>query len=282
VSDCRRTPGLIEGLVADRVAADVRAHARGCPWCGPVLARASRFDETLRTSARSLVTVDLPAGILESSLTGRTPARVLPRRAAPSLASILVAIAILLTATVIALGPGSTPTPSPSSGPTASPATIRSPFAKLFRSTDAIVGGLAKARYGCNDGQVLASPGDAPDAVVRESAICTAPDSIGPFIAAVIVGESARGEVVEIAIKGDLVGSDTSEAQAAFADAVARVLVASTVDELTGQSAGSWARIHVVQLRLGDRVDVVIRDVSFHAQRTEQGYLITARRAGVG
>jgi len=273
VSDCRRTRGLADRLVHDRVTDADRAHAAGCSSCGPLLARAARFDDELRRYARRLVVEELPRGILDQSVGGGVGEGVAGRRSAPGLAAVLAAVAILLSATVIALAPGTGPTSSPSASvpsslaPSATPARTKPPFVERFRTTAAIVGQLSKVGYRCNDGSPLASVGPEPDAVTKEAAACSAPDSIGPFMLAVIVGEAANGKVVELHVKADLIGPDTVDSRAAVAAEMARIFALALLDEGAGQSGGSWAAVHVVELEPGADAEVILRQVDFHATR---------------
>jgi len=283
VNDCRRTFGLIDRLVDGRVTDADRRHAASCASCGPVLSRAAGFDDALRRSARALVAEELPRGILDQPLAGRSPG-VASRRSAPGSASILAAVAVLLTATVIALAPGTAPvaTPAPSAtiGPTPTPAaTPQTPrFVERFRSTDAIRGSLVKLGYRCNDGAPVPSPGSAPDAVVKESTVCLAPDSIGPFAAAVIVGEAVNGKVAALTIKADIVGGDSVDKRPAVAAAVAKIFALALLDEGAAQSGGGWATVHLPELEAGDDNEVVLRQVDFHASRQPNlSYLVEVK-----
>jgi hypothetical protein len=280
MSDCGRTRGLIGRLIEGRVSAEDRAHAAGCPWCGPLLARAGAFDGELRRSARSLVAEALPQGILEQPVGAPGGAVVASRRPAPGLAATLVAIAILFVVTAISIAPGLVPpSPSPGASPerTASPT---KPFVARFRSTDVIRGQLAKLGYSCNDGGPLPSPGTAPDAVVRDSTVCSAPETLGPFVLVVIVGEAANGAVVELTIKSDLTGDDSTETRGLMATAMAKVFALALLDEAAGQMGGAWAKVHVVELTAGTDADVVLRQVSFHAVRqANASYRVTVRGA---
>jgi hypothetical protein len=120
-------------------------------------------------------------------------------------------------------------------------------------------------------------------ATVREAAVCVAPGSIGPLLAAVIVGESVRGDVVELVVKTDIMGDDTSENRALVADVIAKVFALALIDEGAGQSGGSWAKVHVPQLEIGDDIDVVLRQIAFHAERQRTGsYLVVVRGVAAG
>jgi len=289
MSGCERTRGLIDRVVDGRVTEADRAHASACASCGPVLARAATFDDELRRSARALVAEELPLGVLDQSIDGRILGRVVGRRSAPGLAAILAAVAILLTATIIAIGPGTGPLPSPSNSPSPSvspspaPTPTQAPFVERFGSTAAIIGLLAKAGYACNDGLPLESVGTEPDAVVKDAAVCGAPDSVGPFMLAVIVGEAANGKVAQVTIKADLVGGDTAERRAALAAEMARVFALALLDEGAGQSGGSWARVHVPELEPRGDAQVVLREVEFHASRhANASYFVTVRGARAG
>jgi hypothetical protein len=282
---CTRTDDLIDRLVGDRLTPDDQAHAATCETCRPVLARAAAFDTELRRSARSLVVEELPVGILAPSLGEQVGHGTLERRGSPGFAAIAVAILILLAATAVALVPGASPPPAATSTVAPSPTSSIStrPFVQRFRTTEVIRGQLAKLDYSCNDGGPLASVGPEPDATVREAAVCVAPGSIGPLLAAVIVGESVRGDVVELVVKTDIMGDDTSENRALVADVIAKVFALALIDEGAGQSGGSWARVHVPQLEIGDDIDVVLRQIAFHAERQRTGsYLVVVRGVAAG
>lgn len=284
---CRRTRGLIDRLVVGRITDQDRSHAPACASCGPVLARAAAFDDELRRSARALVAEELPRGILDQSVGGAdadAEGSVVSRRGAPGFAAIVAAVTILLIGTVIALAPGTGPEPTstPTAEPTASPAPVKTkpPFTERFVTTAAIVGQLTKVGYSCNDGAPLASVGTEPDAVVKDAAACDAPESIGPFMFAVIVGEAANGKVVELHVKADIVGGDSAENRALLAAEMAKVFALALLDEGAGQSGGSWAEVHVPELEPGGDVEVVLRQVDFHATRLPNAsYFVVVRGA---
>jgi len=285
MTDCRRTPALIDHLVDGTVTDDDRRHAAGCASCGPVLARAATFDDALRRSARALVAEEMPPRILDQPMSAG--AEVVSRRSSPGLAAMVAAVAILLIATVIAVGPGGapmatfgpTPSTSSSAGPIASATSEGTalPLAERFQSTAAIVGQLTKLGYACNDGGPIASPGPEPDAVTKESAVCAAPQSAGPYALVAIVGEGKNGKVVELSIKGDVL-LDTTENRTLFTMGVAKVFAVALRDEGAGQNGGSWAKVHIVELEPGNDVDVVLRQVSFQAARLPNAsYFIVVR-----
>src|SRR6185503_396026 len=184
--------------VEGALTADDREHAATCAACGPVILRASRFDEELRLSARSLVVEDLPRGVLDPGLAA-DGFRV--RRPLPGLAPATAVVLLLLLATTVAIWPGSPPTPTPTPAASASaPAKTLGPHLGELRPTPALRIELQKLGYRCNDGMPLTSPKTGPLQVWKESAVCEAPESIGAFMAAVIVGESARGQVVQYTV----------------------------------------------------------------------------------
>lgn len=288
MSACRQTRGLIDRTVAGRTTPADRDHAAGCASCGPVLARATSFDDDLRRSVRGFV-VELPRGILDQPIDGDAGSGVVARSSAPGLAAILAAVAILLGATAVALAPGTGPKASPSpsapesAAPSPVPARTKPPFAERFVSAASIVGQLNKAGYACNDGAPLASAGTAPDAMALEAAACSAPESIGPFMLAVIVGEAANGKVVELHVKADILGADDAANRGLVAAEMARVFALSLVDEGAGQNGGSWAKVHVAELEPGEDAEVVLRQVDFRAARLPNAsYVVVVRGASGG
>ena len=277
MTDCRRTPSLIGRVVAGRVTHDDRAHAATCARCGPVLVRAAGFDAELRRSARALVAEELPRGILDQPVFGRDGRDVFSSRPAPGLAATLAAVVILLLGTVIALGPGTGPGATPT--PATTPIPTEVPFAQHFRSTELIASKLATLGYGCNDGAPLQSVGPEPDAVASESRVCLAPDSIGSFLLAAIVGEARNGTVVELTIKGDVVG-DSVDNRGLLAMNVAKVLSVALFDETAGSAGGLWVKTHLPELEVGGAIDVTLDGVSFHAERAPNGsYRLVIRGA---
>jgi len=277
VSDCRRTRPLIARLSAGVATEEDGAHAATCARCGPVMARAGAFDDELRRSARALVAEELPRGILDQPLGGPAASGVISRRAAPGLAATVVALAILVLGTAVALAPGSAPlaTPSPRVTPSPTPAA----FVQHLRKTELIAAKLATLDYSCNDGAPVQSVGLEPDAVATESRVCLAPDSLGPFLLAVIVGEARNGNVAELTVKGDVIG-DTSENRGLFAMNIAKVLAVSLLDENVGQAGGLWVKTHLPELEIGGVIEVTLRDVSFRAERSANGsYRVVVRGA---
>jgi hypothetical protein len=183
----------------------------------------ARFDEELRRAARSLIQEELPRNVLDPVAAGSAglPGRVTTRRALPGFAGAGAAVIVLLLATAVALAPGSphptlgTPQATQSLGMQLSPEPSTLP---IFRATSSILADLSALEYRCNDGGVIESPKPEADAVIKESAVCTAPDSAGPLSAALIIGEAKGGRVVVITIKADIVGDDTPAARGAVAE----------------------------------------------------------------
>jgi hypothetical protein len=281
-SDCTRTHTVIARVVDGSVSADDRAHAATCASCGPVLARAQRFDDELRRSARSLVVEDLPAGILEPGVgPGVDGFRV--RRSVPGLAPAAALVVILLLATTVAIGPGSnnaSPTPE-SPGPSLAATTPgKSPSAATgyFRRTDQIRADLAKLDWTCNDGMPLDSVEPGPNAVVRESAVCTAPETVGKFMAAVLIGEAARGEVVEYGIKADLLLEDSPSVRDGVALALAKALALAPLERGDGPALSAWLTAKLPALVPGERVDIDLAgfNVSIERLSTTGGWLVHA------
>lgn len=263
--ECRRTRGLLDRLVSDRPTDDDLAHAPGCPSCGPVLARSATFDDELRRTARRLVVEDLPRGILDPALALRAGGAPRSPSLAPGFGVAGVAVAIVLLATAVALGPGSTdpngsPTaspggsaggsPGPSTGPATGPSTGPSTGAPTgpatgpvprgpLNSTARIVSAVTELAYSCREGQPLATSGTSAGTAVREGAVCSALDGSGPFVATIIAGESATGEVVYVSIKGDLVGSDTPSSREALGLALARLVMVSFAEKELGIAASN-------------------------------------------
>jgi hypothetical protein len=227
-----------------------------------------RFDEELRGAARALVTEALPRGVLDPlvgaslGLGGGPDGVVRSRRALPGFAAVFGAIVVLLLATAVTFAPRSPggSVPSTSTMPTATPTPSASPLpptAARFRTTAAIRLDFEQLRYACRDGEPLATSGPGPDAIVRESAVCLAPDDLGPFMAAVIVSESARGQVVDVYGKANFTGADTPGGREAIAATLAKA-AAVVVAPGGGGAVAAWVSGNLVAL---DPVDVVVTSI---------------------
>jgi hypothetical protein len=250
-SDCRRTQGLIDRVVDGTVTPDDRAHAAGCSSCGPVLDRAARFDDELRRTAQRLVVEDLPRGILDPTLESQLEGARRTRAFLPGFATAFAAVTILILATAVSLVPGGfMPTPSPLPSKAAGPP---------FRTTLAIVADAVELEYRCNDGLPLATSGPGAGLAVRESAVCTAPRDIGPFMAAIIVGESAAGEVVTVSLKANLIGPDNATNRASVAAALAKLAALAYKDAADGLAAGDFvvARLPNLEPPVGEATTAI-------------------------
>jgi hypothetical protein len=205
----------------------------------------ARFDEELRRAARSLIKEQLPPNVLDPALAGSRalPGRVTTRRALPGFAGAAAAVVVLLIATAVALAPGAphasvgTPPATESLGMQLSPAPSVLP---VFRATSSILMDLGVLDYRCNDGAVIESPKPGPDAIVKEAAVCTAPDSAGPLTAAVIIGEATGGRVVEILVKADIVGDETPAALQAVAETVGTAASVVAYEKANGAFIKAW------------------------------------------
>lgn len=238
-----------------------------------------RFDEELRRAARALVTEELPRGVLDPAVAaslglGAMDGAVRPRRALPGFAAVAGAIVVLLVATVVTFvprspgGPGSSSSPAP----TATPASTTGP---LFRTTAEIRAAFEKLRYTCRDGLPLATIGPRLDAIVRESAVCLPPNDLGPFMAAVIVSESASGQVVEAHGKADFTGADTRAGREAIAATLAKA-AAVVVTEGAGDAVAQWVSANLVALETNDGVATSIGGLGLKLGRTSDGgYLMS-------
>jgi hypothetical protein len=212
----------------------------------------SRFDAALAKAARALVTDDLPRGVLDAGLSpaGSGAPVVRGRRSVPAFAGIAAAV-VLLLASAIALAPGGIPsasqTPPTLAAPTPSLAASPSPAASsgpvlhgAFRSTSEIRADFEKLRYACRAGNPVLPTGPSPSAMVQEGAVCTDPGDDGRYMAAVIVGEAADGRVVEVHVKADLIGEDTTAAREALAVPLAKAVAISVQGQGVGNALAAW------------------------------------------
>jgi hypothetical protein len=243
-SNCRRTSGLIDRVVADRVTADDLNHADGCPSCTLVLARADRFDAELRKSAEGLVGERLPQGVLDPQLAPRVIAG-LPtmRRAAPGIGSVFATIAVVVVAAAIALVPGGL---SGASHPPASPP-VAGP---LFRPTVDIIRSLQANDYSCSPGHALPTTGPSPWPGEREGVLCLSPKEIESANGSIIPIEKGNGDVVEVIIKGSLFGTDTLTSRSELATLMGKLTFESISDPTRAAESGAFIERTVPELKI--------------------------------
>jgi hypothetical protein len=240
-----------------------------------------RFDEELRHATRSLVTEELPRGVLDPvvsaslGLGGRADGVLRTRRALPGLAGLAGAVGVLLLVTAVALAPGSPGGSGSSAPPSPSPTSAQSPTSRPpMRTTSEIRGDLIKLDYSCGPGLPLSTIEPGPDAIVRESVVCAAPASIGPLQAGVIVSESVSGQVVEVHVKADIVGADTVEARLAISDVLAKA-AAVAAQPGSGTAFATWLLETVPSLENDTSVATSIGGLELQLNRSPTGsYLL--------
>jgi hypothetical protein len=258
---CPRTRGLIDRIVGERVNADDLGHAATCATCGPVLIRATKFDEELRRTARGLVAEELPRGILDPALGGAP--RVIARHAAPGLAGIVAAVAIMLVAMSVALFPGGLGGPTEQPGdsfpigtPGASiPMPVETPSdtgltmpGPLLRPTFGIGGSLIQNDWRCSSGRPLPSAGPDPTAVDHEGIFCRSSEAQVLTTSVLTTGESIDDEVVEVAVQGDLVVS-TATAISEMAETLSKAAFVSVGDKERAPTIADWVITRVPELK---------------------------------
>jgi hypothetical protein len=280
-SPCARSAGLIDRIVAERVTPGDRTHAEACATCGPLLARAARFDDELRRTARGLVSEDLPSGILDPAITGRAP-EVRTRREGPGFAGIFAAVAVLVLATGIALFPGglTLPTAGPdASGPASTPLdTGLHMSGPPLNRTPRIGGLLISAEWLCSGGRPLPSPPTDSGPVDHLGITCSSPKSSFATSVVIVTGESVDGEVVEVAMTGELLGSDIDSARKEIADYMSKATYLAIADEDAAGKAGEFVRKRLPELELlvtGDDIVETFGQVRVAIQRLADGnYLL--------
>jgi hypothetical protein len=228
--DCSRTRGMIDRLVAGSVRDDDRRHAAVCSSCGPVFARAARFEDELERSAQQLIAEDLPRGILDPGIARQANGVAGMRSLAPGATAGAAALAIVIFATVVGVRPVLLPGSSSTEPPLAVgfPGESALPGAPLWTLNELTVALAQSLDYEC-------AAGDAPtseDAVA--SAVCTAPPDAGPFTAEVTLEASESGTVVRVTITAEIVGTSSSPVR----DEVAAALAKVTAEAFTRQGAG--------------------------------------------
>ena len=270
---CDRTARLKGRVIDDTVTPDDRTHAATCESCGPVMARAARFDDELRRSARGLITEQLPYGVLDPELApqlvGGFPTM---RHAAPGLASIFAAVVILMIATAVAVAPGP---PSPGTQPPQNGFQVSSP---IFRSTADIVGSVEELDYTCIPGQALPTTGPSARPGEREGVVCLTPKSIESASAKFIPVETGDGEVVEITVMGELSGTDTLTSRDQLATVMGKLTFLALSEPQVAADAGAWVEETLPRLRVlpsGDDALMIFGDVRVFLQRSiAGGYLL--------
>lgn len=271
---CRRTSGLIDRIVADTVTPADRDHAGTCGDCGPVLARAARFDDALRRTARAIAVEQLPPGILDPGLAvapGTVRRGTALRGFQPGLAGVAAAVAILILATGIALVPGGLV--NPRATPTAPTDTGLASAAPLFRPTAAIAADASVLKLACMPGGPLPTHDARPGGPEREGVVCASVNEDATKKVALITGETGAGDVVSVSIKGELVGS-TIEATDALAIGFAKLTFISIADPRVAPVAGDWVDQTLRDLRVlsgGDSVTRVLGGIRFTFERNPSG-----------
>jgi hypothetical protein len=262
---CPRARGLVDRIVAEAVNEEDRAHAPGCESCGPLLARAARFDDELRRTARRLVAEELPRGILDPGLAGRP--EVHARRPAPGLAGIIAAVAVVAVATSVALFPGGLGGPTtPPSGPVASgPAptpldTSLQMGGPGLNRTSRIGGSLIGGGWTCTAGRPVETPAGTPGSVDHEGILCSSPKTAPSVSIVVVTGETVDNEVVEVAMKGEQLGPDSDSTRRAIAELLSKATYSSIFDEAAAQQAGAFVSDRLPELRVLVTGDDVTRD----------------------
>jgi hypothetical protein len=138
-----------------------------------------------------------------------------------------------------------------------------------LRSSADIRSDLEQLGYACRAGQPLASILPGASAVVREPVVCTPADT-SVFMAAVIVGESASGAVVEVHAKADLVGADTPSGRAAVATALAKA-AAVVVRTGSGTAVGAWVESSLPSIEANGAVKDQVEGYALKVGRTSDG-----------
>jgi len=243
--DCPRTRGLIDRLVAGAPSDEDRRHAPTCPSCGPVLARAERFDDELRRTARRLVAEDLPRGILDPRLAGVDGASRGSRAALPGFATAIAAVAIAIVAVIVGVQPprpgGSESQPplqieAPSSYPS-KPSGSEEPESMLVFSSS-ISRRLKDLGFSCGGSQApTAEP--RPSAVARENG-CTGPVASPPNTATVTVGSASSGDVLAVTITAEVTGADDPETRASLATSLSQLVELAFRSESAATDAGAF------------------------------------------
>ena len=282
---CHRSRGLIERVIDESVTPDDRGHAAGCPWCGPVLLRAAKFDDELRRTAKGLVAEELPRGILDPGLSGAP--RVMSRRPGPGLAGIAAAFAIMVAAMSLTLlpkglgGPTDPPgaatnvpveTPGSSTTIETTAPTGLAMQVPALRNTWGIGGSLIQNDWRCSSGRPKASA-EPVDAVDHEGIVCTSSKSQVLTNSTLVTGESVDDQVIEVAISGELVVV-TETAISELAETMSKAAFLSIDDKDRAPSIADWVVTRVPELEVqpsGDGSIGIFKDLRLTLQRHPDG-----------
>jgi len=234
-----------------------------------------RFDAELRAVARALVQEELPRGIMDRSLAPERSPRDRTRSLLPALAGSLILVGLLLLASVVVLAPTTVPSPSPSPTPAAT-------RAQLFRDTAVVRGELLRGGYACNDGRIFPSPDAAADAVVRESLVCDAPDSVLPVTLSVTLGETIRSEVVDVVVRASIVGDETMAAREAVAARTAELARVVLYEAVQGSAAAAWLSSNVPLLEPGKQRGQVLGSLLLQVQVESSSSYVVSMSLAIG
>lgn len=276
---CERTRRLVDRVVADKVTPDDRTHAATCPACGPVIARASRFEDDLRRSARGLISEQLPHGVLDPDLSPHVLGGVLPvRRAAPGLASIFAAVAVLVLATSIAVAPGGLG--QPETNPPGSGSHVSGP---IFRPTVDVIRDVQALDYFCKAGKALPTSGPSARPGEREGVVCLTPKTLASAKASITPVETGNGDVVEVTISGELYGTDTLVSRDELASEMGKLTFLAIADPEVAAQAGAFVEEMLPQLRVlpsGDDALLIAGGIRIFLQRyIAGGYFLVLQPA---
>jgi hypothetical protein len=229
----------------------------------------ARFERELGRAARSLVTEDLPRGVLDGALDAEAGLHgvVRGRRPVPVFAGV-VAILVVLLASAIVLAPGGFPPASPSAS--ARPSPVPSAHG-AFRATLDMRADFMRLRYGCGAGSPLPSVAPGSSSAVREGVICTAPADAGPYVSVVIVSEAADGRPVEVHVKADLTADDTPATRGEVAVPIAKAAAIGASGQDVGNALAQWVLANVPPLEPSTSVSTEILGFSLQLLRNPNG-----------
>ena len=111
-----------------------------------------------------------------------------------------------------------------------------------------------------------------PGGVVHEGIVCSSPKA-RPYEATLITGETVDNEVIEVAIKGELV-VDTETSVSQLADAMALATKFSVGDKDRAPTIAEWVLFHVPELKVlpaGDSTFGIFGELRLTLQRGSDG-----------
>lgn len=211
----------------------------------------ARFDEELSRIAGDLASEPLPPGIFDVVRPGHASGfdGVRTRQSMPGFAAAVTAVLVLVLATTAVVAPGFLTAPSATRPPVQQTLPPK-PVVPALRLPAAVRADLEALEWTCKTGEKLESIAPGEYAMVQEAAVCVAPTD-ARFTIALTVGTSKANQVVQLALRADLVGGDTEAGRVALAAEVADAVSRSITNYGNAVVTKYWILNRLPLLELG-------------------------------